>query len=259
MAKKINTANRVTRRMREETGLPSYLPYDKSTTPSFRRAIDGKSSDPFQTIGTLKWLAKSEETSEVIDTLNLYPVIHEDQYAVVLEGNLANETLVLVMKLDNFEQDLIDSISAIDEAAITVPDEDSEWYRGENTVVYDAENEKFHEVLNTLSTAMAFTPAVIYIDPENKTDLYYRSCIRKIASSKLSLQYETIRILVNDILETEPDHADATRLKEDCITKKMDYPYQDDVYYLISWGGEDSGYKLRRDTELSPRLGDKNF
>ncbi|MCM1215918.1 MAG: hypothetical protein NC548_15535 [Lachnospiraceae bacterium] len=253
--KKVNTAGRVTRRMREEVGLPSYLPYSNDTTPQFRRAIDEKSSEPFQTIGTLKWLAKSQEISEVIDTLNLYPVIHEDQYAVVLEGNLANETLVLVLKIDNFSDELISKLKAIDPKAVEGPAEDSDWYRGENTVVYDAENEAFYRVLKDLSTEMAFTPAVIYMDTDNEVDLYYRSCIRKIAASKLSLQYETICILVDDILENEEDHADATRLKADCITQKMDYPYQDDVYYFISWGGEENGYRLRRDTEMSPRLG----
>ncbi len=242
---------RITRKIREQHAEEVKLPFSMNMPPAARHQIETRAIlERFPMMRTLKWLVNNDVANEILSTegLLLYPIIDDDKYSMVLEGNLNTEEVSIVVRrnqMSDKDREAFDSVcDIVVEDGEEIPDE----------IKIKSDQDAFVDVLKHFVENSAFIPTIVYLDTIGEEDLYYKSVIRKLVGMHLSLQFSVIKMVVDDILDADPDHMDAKKLKEDQIDAvvNMEYPPAEDVYYFITWNGET--YRLHRDMNLSPRM-----
>lgn len=245
---------RITRKIRQDKSDEINLPFSTGVAPAERHVIENKAMlERFPMMRVLKWLANSDEISKVLETegLKLFPIIEDSKYSVLLEGNLSSEVLLIRVKLaemnDEDRKEFEEEFEIVAKDGEKIPDV---------ITIKNESDDNFVDVLQYFINKSPFIPVIVFLDDVRKEDVYWKSCIRKLVILRLSLQYEVIKMVIDDILDFDPEHQDALKLKEDQVdgVVNMEFPPVDDVYYFITWNKEKECYLLRRDQEMSPRM-----
>lgn len=247
---------RITRKIREDHSDQVKLPFSMNVPPAARHQIEQKAIlERFRMMRVLKWLLNNDEASEVIDSndIHLYPIMEANKYSVILEGNLNTEEVFITVRRNQMN---VEDREEFDTSFDIVVEGMNEGDELPDEIRISSDKDAFVEVLKYFAEKCSFIPTIVYLDEDCDEDIYWRSIIRKLVLLHLSLQFKVIKMVVEDVLDIDPDHTDALKLKHDQIdaVAEMEYPYSDDVYYFISYNREEDAYKLFRDKNLSPRM-----